>query len=209
MKCMVIMSLVATLLFSGPALAKKKEPAPCVVYFTVAEHDEITVGLTMDELNKPQRSWYEKNGDRDKLAGICYVPKASDAPAHSPLYAIVWGEHLASRPYTYTYHTTETVSGDVNGTITDNEGNTAQVYGTTTTDVPVEHTESGVSRYYVADGWLAVWDQTAKDGKGDFVPVAPLHNHNFTKFTSPSTSLLKDAMEQIREREKERLPTLK
>lgn len=194
-------ALLAIALVGVSAIAKPKAPASCVVYFSVAEHDEITVGLTMNWLNKPQSSWYNKHGDRDKFAGICYAAKASDAPEGAPLYLVVWGEHLESRPYTYTYQTTETETGTVNGTVTDNEGNTANVYGTTSTDVPVRHTVSGESRFYVADGWLAAWDRTAKEGKGDFVPVAPLHNHNVTKFTSASASLLKDAMEQIRNRE--------
>jgi hypothetical protein len=179
------------------------------VYFQVAEHDEVTVGLTMAGLNKPQNSWYQKDGDRDKFAGICYVSKSSEAPADAALYAIVWGEHLMSRPYSYTYQTTETVNGNVSGTVTDNEGNTAQVYGNTSTEVPVQHTESGVSSFYVADGWLAVWNRTADGpsgkGTGNFEPIAPLHNHNRTKFTSASTSLLKDAMEQIMQRERPRL----
>jgi hypothetical protein len=96
--------------------------------------------------NKPQRSWYEKHGDRDKFAGICYVAKVSDAPADAPLYAVVWGEPLASRPYTCTYQTPEQVSGNVSGTVRDENGNTSTVEGTTTTSVPVQHTESGVSR---------------------------------------------------------------
>lgn len=199
----------ATLLLASLAVAKPKPAGPCVVYFAAAEHDEITVGLTMQGLNKPQNSWYRKHGDRDKLAGICYVARVSDAPAGAPLYVVIWGEHLMSRPYTYTYHTTETVTGSVNGTVTDNQGNTADVSGTTTTDVPVEHRSSGVSRFYVADGWLAVWDASADGpggkGKGNFVPIAPLHNHNLTKFTSASTSLLKDAMDQISQRESEKL----
>jgi len=205
MSIKAVTCVLATMLFGGLAAAKPKSPAPCVVYFSVAEHDEVTVGITMNWLNKPQSSWYGKHGDRDKLAGICYVAKSSDAPVGAPLYAVIWGEHLQSRPYTYTYQTTETQSGTVNGTVTDDEGNTAQVYGTTTTDVPIQHTVSGESSYYLADGWLAVWDGTAGGGKGDFVPVAPLHNHNMTKFTSASTSLLKDAMEQIRNRESEHL----
>ncbi len=190
MKLKAMAGLAATFLLSGPAVAKQKEPAPCVVYFAVVENDEVTVRLSMVGLNKPQGSWYEKHGDRDKFAGICYVAKASDAPADAPLYAVVWGEHLMSRPYTFTYQTQEQVSG-----------------GEGTVSVP--HTNSGVSRYYVADGWLAVWDQKANEGKGTFVPIAPLHNHNRTKFTSASTSLLKDAMEQIREREKQRLVVVK
>lgn len=201
--------LIAGLLLASMVLAKPKPRATCAVYFAVAEHDEITVGLTIPGLNKPQASWYKKHGDRDKSAGICYVAKVSDVPADAPLYLIIWGEHLEGRPYTYTYTTTETESGTVNGTITDNEGNSAQVSGTSSTQVPVQHTQSGVSRFYVADGWLTVWDPTADapgaKGKGNFVPVGALHNHNLTKFTSASTSLLKDAMEQIHQREDQRL----
>lgn len=205
-----IICLIAMLSISAPIFAKPKPPAQCAVYFTVAEHDEITVGLTLNGLNKPQTNWYKNHGDRDKSAGICYVAKASDAPDNAPVYLVIWGEHIEGRPYTYTYTTTQTVTSNSNGTVTDNEGNTANISGTSTTEVPVQHTQSGVSRFYVADGWLTIWDSTAKgpDGKtkGNFVPVGALHNHNRTKFTSASTSLLKDAMEQIRDREKDRLP---
>jgi PEGA domain len=93
----------------------------------------------------------------------------------------------------------------VSGTVTDENGDSSNVYGTTTTSVPVQHTSSGVSTFYVADGWLAVWDQEANQRNGNFVPVAPLHNHNLTNFTSASTSLLKDALDQIKERERQRL----
>lgn len=197
----MILGFTIAVLFGVPTLAKDKGPAPCKVYFTTTEHDEITVGVDISWLNKPQSSWYKKHGDRDNLAGICYVPKVSDAPTDAPVYLIVWGEHLAGRPYTYTYQTTETVNGTANGTVTDNEGNTANISATTTTEVPVQHTRSGVNQFYVADGWLAVWDDKANSGKGDFVPIGALANHNITKFTSASASLLKDAMEQIRERE--------
>jgi len=203
MKIKAIAALAATLLLSGPALAKKKEPAPCVVYFAVVEHDEVTVGLSMVGLNRPQSSWYEKHGDRDKYAGVCYVTKASDAPADAPLYAVVWGEHSVSKPYTWTSESTRQVTG----TVTDESGNTGRV----TMNVPVTETDSGVVDYRTADGWLAVWDQKANNGKGNFVPVAPLHSHTPTwspglaALSSASTSLLKDAMEQISQRERKRL----
>jgi len=195
----------AIALVAGTAGAKPKKPAPCSVYFSVSEYDEITVGTAIDWLNKPQSNWYKKHGDSGKQAGICYVAKVTDAPPGAPLYLVVWGEHLESRPYAYSYQTTETETGTMNGTVTDNQGDTAQVSGTSTTNVPVQHTVSGVSRYYAAGGLLDKWDPTAKDGKGDFVPVAPLRNNNVTKFTSASTSLLKDAMDQIRSRESETL----
>lgn len=175
------------------------------MFFSVSEYDEITVGTAIEWLNKPQSNWYKKHGDEGKLAGICYIPKVADAPRGAPLYLVIWGEHLQSRPYTYNYQTTETETGTVNGTVTDDQGDTSQVSGTSTTSVPVEHTVSGVSRYYMADGLLDKWDGSAKDGEGDFVTVAPLRNNNITKFTSASTSLLKDAMDQIRSRERELL----
>lgn len=193
--------LVCCLAIAFVTQAKTKTPGACKVYFTAVENDEITVGLTMVGLNKPQASWYKKHGDRDKFSGICFVKSVSDAPASVPLYAVVWGEHLASRPYTYHYQTNEQVSG----TVTDSNGDTSTVQ----TNVPVEHTESGESRFYVADGWLATWDRTANAANGAYTPIAPLHNHNTTKFTSASTSLLKDAMEQIAQREKGQLTSVK
>ena len=92
MKLKTVAGLAAALLVSGVAAAKNKAPA-CVVYFAVVENDEATVHLSMVGFNKSQGSWYEKHGNRDKHAGICYVAKASDGPADAPLYAVVWGEH--------------------------------------------------------------------------------------------------------------------
>jgi hypothetical protein len=111
MKLRVMAGLAVALFLSGPVVAKEKEPAPCKVYFTVVENDEVTVHLAIPALNKPQSSWYEKYGDREEFAGICYVAKASDAPADAPGYAIVWGEHLASKPYTYSYQTQGRLTG--------------------------------------------------------------------------------------------------
>lgn len=162
MKIKAMAVLVPILVFSGLAMAKKKAPAPCVVYFAVVENDQTTVHLSMVGLNKAQSSWYEKHGNRDKYAGVCYVAKASDAPADAPLYAIVWGEHSVSEPYTWTSQTTE----QVRGTATDENGNRSTV----TMDVPVTKTDSGVVNYRTADGWLAVWDQKANNGKGNFIP---------------------------------------
>jgi PDZ domain/PEGA domain len=118
---------------------------------------------------------------------------------------IVWGEHLVSEPYTYSYEATAPANGDVNATITDQNGNTSTVSGTTSTSMPVSHSISETKKHYVADGWLAVWNIQTSESKGYFVPLAPLHNHSRADLTSASTSLLKDAMEQISQREKERL----
>ncbi len=206
-------SLVAVGLCALPSGAKPKPSTPCKAYVIVVEHDEVTVGLTMVGLNKPQTNWYKKNM-KGKYAGVCplnppgqeAVDGLPSAPPNRvdpalPVYAIVWGEHLVSQPYTYSYTTQEQSSGRVSGTITDNGGNSADVQGTTTTTTPVEHESSGVKNYYVADGFLELWNSSAKAGDGAFVPIRPLHNHNRTIFTSASTSLLKDGLEQIAERE--------
>jgi len=196
---------LATLLLAIGKIEANEQPAPCAVYFSVLENDEVTVHRSVLKMNQPQSSWYEKYGNRDKYAGICYVENGAQAPADEPLYAIVWGEHLVSEPYTYSYEATARVNGDVNTTTTDQNGNTSTVSGTTSASVPVNHSNSGTKVSYVADGWLAVWNPQTREGKGSFLPIAPLHNHNRTDLTSASTSLLKDAMEQISQRQKERL----
>lgn len=212
----VLPFLIVVGLFAVPCSAKPKSPAPCKAYVIVVEHDEVTVGLTMVGLNKPQSNWYKKHGDEGRYSGVCTLNPSGDSqeaveavPSQPPegvdlalpVYAIVWGEHLVTQPYTYSYTTQEQSSGTVNGTITDNSGNTADVEGTTTTTVPVEHQRSGVKHYYLADGFLALWKASANQGKGAFVPIRPLHNHNHTVFTSASTSLFKDGLEQIAERQ--------
>ncbi len=196
---------LATLLLVVGKIEANEQPAPCVVYFSVLENDEVPVHLSILKMNEPQTSWYEKYGNRDKYAGICYVENGARAPADEPLYAIVWGEHLVSESYIYSYEATAPVNGDLNPTITNQNGDTSTVSGTPRTSVPDSHSSSGTKKHYVADGWLAVWNPQTSESKGSFVPIAPLHSHNRTDLTSASTSLLKDAMEQIRKREKERL----
>ena len=196
---------LAGLLLVVGKIEANQQLTPCIVYFSVVENDEVSVRHSVLGMNKPQTSWYKMHGDRDKYAGICYVEDGARAPAEAPLYAIVWGEHLVSEPYVYSYQTAVRVDGDVNATATDQNGNTSAVSGTNSTGAPVSHRSSGTKKYYVADGWLAVWNSKTKEGKGSFVPIGPLQNHNHTDLSSASTSLLKEAMEQIRQREKERL----
>jgi hypothetical protein len=195
---------LAALLALGKIEANE-QPGPCVVYFSVLENDEVPDRPFILKMNEPQSTWYEKYGNRDKYAGICYVENGSHAPADEPLYAIVWGEHLVNEPYTYTYEATARVNGDVNATMTDQNGSTSPVSSTTRASLPVNHSNSVTKDGYVADGWLAVWNPQTSEGKGSFVPIGPLRNHNRTDLTSASSSLLKDAMEQISQREKERL----
>jgi hypothetical protein len=212
MRTRFFVALAAAGLCALPGSARPKPSASCRAYVIVMEHDEVTVGLSMIGLNKPQLSWYKKHGDKGKYAGVCPLnPPGSGQQAVDalplnppkgmnsalPTYAIVWGEHLVSQPYTYGYTTGQHSTGTYNGTITDDSGNTANVHGTTTTTVPVQHNQSGVKRYYVADGILLIWKSSANGGKGDFVSIRPLHNQNRTILTSASTSLLKDGFEQI------------
>ena len=175
------------------------------MYFSVVENDEGSVHLSVLGMNNPQSSWYKKHGDRDKYEGICYLRDEARAPAEAPLYAIVWGEHFVTEPYAYRDQATVRVDGDVKAIVMDQNGDTRTVSGTNSTGAPVSHISSKEKKSYVADGWLSVWDPKTNEGKGSFVPIAPLQNHNNTDLSSASTSLLKDAMEQIRQREKERL----
>lgn len=188
------------------ANAKPKSQAPCEVYFVAAEKDGLTVNLQMFGLNKPQMKWYKKHGDRKSFAGICYAANGDQIKDGAPVYAIMWGEHLVREPYMYSYTTRQQVTSDTTGRVTDDDGNTSHVEATTTSSVPVTHASSGTKRFYVADGVLALFDPKGRGGKGGYVLVAPLHNHNRTVVTSPSVSLLKDALAAIRDRELYILP---
>ena len=205
MKVTAVLCLTACFLSSCTcAQAKSKPAAPCRAYFTVLETDEVTVGLPMLGLNKPQLSWYEKHGNTGKFAGICYWDLTSGNRSQlslaeflseeksgalqepdGPLYVITWGESLVTKPYVGSYQTQE--ESQVN--VTDENGNTS----TGTATVPVTHTYSGTKRYYVADGILQRWDRKRQT----LIPVSPMHNHNRTVFTSASTSLMKDGLEAI------------
>ena len=96
-------------------ITQAKSFAPCRAYFTVLESDEVTVGLPMLGLNKPQLSWYKKHGGNDHFAGICYwdlnqgdksqisfaeflnqEKSGSIRLPDAPLYVITWGESLVT-----------------------------------------------------------------------------------------------------------------
>ena len=198
---------LATLLLAVGKIEANEQAASCAVYFSVLENDEVTVHRSVLKMNEPQRSWYKKLcWQPGQVTGICYVENGAQLPADEPLYAIVWGEHLVNEPYTYSYQATARVNGDQNATTTDQNGNTSTVLGTDSGSVPVTHSNSGTKESYVG-GWrtLAVWNPQTGEGKGSFLPIAPLHNPHRTDLTSASTLLLKDAMEKISQRQKERL----
>ena len=196
---------LATLLLAVGRIDANEPSSVCAVYFSVLENDQAAGNLPMLKMNKPQSSWYEKYGNQDKYAGICYVESGARAPADEPLYGIVWGEHLASEPYTYSYEAAARINEGVNGERTDPNGSKSTASGTPATSQPASHAGSGAKKDYVADGWLAAWNPATSEGKGRFEPLAPLRNHGPADLASASTSLLKDAMEQICQREKERL----
>jgi PDZ domain/PEGA domain len=206
LKPIIRLAYLVTLLLVVDKIDANGQPAPCGVYFVVLENDEASVHRSILKMNEPQSRWYERYGNRDKYAGICYVENGARAPADEPLYAIVWGKHLASEQYTYSVEATAAAGGDVNGTTTDQNGKTSTVSGTTS--VPIAPSSSETKKQYVTDGWLAVWNMPTSESKGRFVPIAPLHSHSRVDLASAPTSLLKDAVEQISRREKERLAAL-
>lgn len=196
-----LICLIACIL-SPSAFAQELKPigaAPCKAYFTVLETDEVTVGLPMLGLNKPQLSWYKKHGNEGKFAGICYwdltgresqlslaefLSKEKSGAIQepdAPFYVIAWGESLVTQPYVGSRRT-QTVTED-------NSNNTSR-----TITVPVTETYAGTKRYYVAEGILQRWDVKTKS----LIPVSPIHNRNRTVFTSASTSLLKSGLEAIK-----------
>jgi membrane-associated protease RseP (regulator of RpoE activity) len=196
--------LAALLLVSGKAHANA-QPAPCSVYFNVIENDEVTLHLPIFEMNEPQNIWYENYGNREQYSGICYVENASRAPAGAPLYAIVWGVHLANAPYLYSSQLTE--PPDEHSTITSENANTNTV-SSAGANVPISHATSGAKQSYVVDGWLTVRDSKTNQGKGTFVAVGPLRTDSHSLVALASALLMNDAMEQISQREKGRLITV-
>ena len=205
MKSIVLFSIAFFLPLSGFAQPQKSS---CSSYFTVLETDEVTVGLPMLGLNKPQLSWYEKHGNSGKYAGICYFDVTAGKRSQlsmpeflseekagtiempeAPFYVITWGESLVTKHYEGSYQTQEQSQVSV----TDENGNTST--GTVTS--PVAHHYSGEKHYYVGDGVVQRWDTKTQT----LIPMSPIHNHNHTVFTSASTSLLKDGLEAIKKTE--------
>ncbi len=176
MRIICFLALAGTL--AGPAaiytFAKEEPEKPCKVYFTVIEHDEQTSNLNMIGLNGPQREWFAKHGAKE-----------------APNICLVNGNATGQRV------TVET--GD--------EGYIQKTVG----ELPFysisweEHRvfvpdHDGGHMAYTASGILSIWKKSANAGNGDFVPISPIHSTNHTIFSSSSTSLLKDALKEIRTR---------
>jgi hypothetical protein len=126
MKTSIILAVL--MLGAMPAFAKEKTPAPCKVYFSVVQLDPQLPGGESAWLNEKQKAWYDKHGDRDKVAGICYDPSKAS-------YVIRWSESVD----------TVTTSGTSQQATHDTSGNwtgTAPVAATST------------SRKWVATGFV-------------------------------------------------------
>jgi len=194
LKPILCLACLITLLPAAGKNEANDQPGSCVVYFTVVQNDEVPVHRSILKMNEAQSSWYEKYGNQDKYAGICYVENGARAPADEPLYVILWGEHLASEPYNYSYEATAPARGDVNATVSG-----------TSTSATGSQSSAETKQHSVADGWLAVWTIQTSKSKGSFVPITALHSHSRAEVPAASTAMLKDAMEKISQREKERL----
>jgi hypothetical protein len=154
-------------------LAKPKPKPPCKVYVVVEEQDMLTDALPMDGLNKPQHDWYKKHGEQGEYAGVC----------------VVGWEYQETRENFFKHNSLPTPGS-------------APVYAVLWSAKLVNSLYEGTTRQnYVASGRLEVFDPTANQGKGDFVPIGPLHNTNRWRFTSSSVSLLKAGLEWIAGRE--------
>jgi hypothetical protein len=197
-KPIVGLACVATLLLVAGKIEANDQPGSCAVYFTVLQNDEGTAHRSILQMNEGQSSWYERNGNRDKYAGICYVENGAGLPADVPLYAMVWGEHPASEPYNYSYEATGPARGTVNGGAVSGTG----------TRVPVTQPSSETKKHYAADGWLAVWSVATAESQGRFMPIGPLRSRGHGDLSSASAALMKEAMEQISQREKVRLAAI-
>jgi hypothetical protein len=164
------------------ASARPEPQSPCKVYFVAAEQDEeVTVNLQMVGLNEHQSDWYKKHGDQ--FAGIC--PADLDPTGKR----VVLDEASESQ--------LQSIVGD------------APLYGIVWEEHRVFVPDTNGGHYaWSANGILSVWDRATNNGKGALTPIGPIHNTNKTIFSSSSTSLLKDALKEIQDREKQRLAVL-
>jgi hypothetical protein len=162
-------------LVSAPnTFAKDKTEKNCKVYFMVVEHDELTSNLNMVGLNQPQREWFEKHGAKD-APGLCLVN----------------GNAAGSRV------TVETADENYIESIV----GTSPLYSIAWEEHRVFVPDNnGGHNAFQASGILSIWTATADGGKGDFVPISPVHDTNRTIFTSSSASLLKSALKELGKR---------
>jgi len=195
--------LVMTLVFLSSAFAKSRPQAaaPCKAYFTVLEWRDAAVVAPTLGLNKAQSSWYEKHGNREQFAGICFWDMAGERMSveefvsgeksgaiqelDAPLYVIAWGESLVTDPYLLLKDRRLDYNGSRDGIISP----------------PRYSTSTGSIRYNKAVGVLARWDAVSHT----LVGIEPLQNHRrglsvlpFVPDRPASASLLEGGLEAIR-----------
>jgi hypothetical protein len=173
MRTITIALLVLTCAGAAVAGPRARQPqTSCRVYFMAVEQDETTVNLRMVGLNSKQGDWYRKDGQRKEYAGICVAnATASDeqVPLESGSESHVEAIVASASLYLIAWEEHRVYVPDTNG------GHYA----------------------FSANGTLSVWDRTAQNGQGDFVPIGPIHATNRTIFSSSSVSLLKAALKEI------------
>ena len=119
-----------------PLLAEKHQPVvPCQTKFSVVLQDHLN--NISEGLPEKQANWFKKKIER-KYPDVCYVPPSPDV-------AVVF--YIAVTPAVY--HGTRVVTSQhthenpVDGTVTDDYGNRANIHGTetttTTTSTPVPY----------------------------------------------------------------------
>jgi len=129
-------SVFAFVIIATPVLCNKKPEQTCKVKFAFVYVDYLN--NTNRGIHKP-KSLKEVQNKLSKYGDVCYTDDESGAD-------LVFFVH--TKPATYhgvhTYHSTRTDSNPVNGTITDQSGNTSTMSGTvdttttTTTSEPYE-----------------------------------------------------------------------
>jgi hypothetical protein len=116
MKALPLMFLICL-----PCCAQRFQSSSCIVTFTVVTQD--TLKNVKEGLLARDAEWARKL--TNKFPGVCYVE-----PAQRPSAFL----YISVVPDTYhgtrTVANTSTASGDVRGTVTDQDGNTARINGT-------------------------------------------------------------------------------
>lgn len=122
--------LLASIVAAQP---KKKTPLPldhagCTTYFAVAWVDSSLPNGYVLQMSDKQLHWFRSKGMK-KYATVCYWPPKAQ-------YVIVWGTRKTTVLNTVpVIHSTEThsqtsVTGDVDGTVRDDSGNTSRINAT-------------------------------------------------------------------------------
>jgi hypothetical protein len=168
------LAILGAILASTPCVIAKERPRQdCKVYFTVVEHDEQTSNLKMVGLNRPQKEWYEKHAAKE-APGLCFV-----------------GGRESGVPVTI-----ENVDEKYVESIVDSKPLYAILWEQHQVFVP---DDQGGHYAFRSTGVLYAW-KPSENGDGRLVAISPVHNTNRTILSSSSSSLLKDALNEITKR---------